>query len=234
MKQINKDNDKTEIWDKIGNTIILVVVAIPFVLNWLITSPGNCIVFGLIAIYGLFVNVESYYAALLSSPVNFVVKPFIQTDVPFVSLNSILFTFTFAIAFLFALGIQVLQTHGIRKGDLAIKKAKYAEIEKERVPEAQPNQLDIAESLRKQIKTHGKTSYIILGVLVVSGWVIDFGMSAANLQLTELNSFGELFVKLVGCVFAMFGTEALAHFCIVSWEDGKETQRIKRATKVIR
>lgn len=189
---------------------LVLIVTFPVRILWWLTSPaGSCISLGLLTIYFVLVNIEGYYLSMKDAAA-FLPKPFVE-DGSLVNLLLAVTDLTFWIAVVVSLAVQGVQSWVMRDIDLAKAKADYEAVKGYRVPEADPDAIDLAEHRRRRLKGAGMKAVRSFGLAILITYFADITTAMNSFPLIGVGGSGEFVRNLIWCFIAIFGAELSAN-----------------------
>lgn len=208
-KTRKKDNLLGEVFTNIGKWLALIITFPVRVLWWLTSPAGSCISLGILTVYFVMVNVEGYFQSMSDSAA-FLPKPFVESG----DLLNLLFALTnptFWIAVVVSIAVQGVQSWVMRDIDISKAQAEYESVKGYRVPDEDPDAIDIAEYRRKRLKSAGMKAVRSFGLAIAITYFCDIATALYNFPLMGTDGVGEFVKHLVWCFISIFGAELAAN-----------------------
>ncbi|HEY9876862.1 MAG TPA: hypothetical protein V6D29_00340 [Leptolyngbyaceae cyanobacterium] len=204
--------DSNILGDVVTNLLkwLVLILIFPVRVLWWLTSPaGSCISLGILTVYFVLVNVEGYYQSMKEVGA-FLPKPFIE-DGSLLNLLLALTDLTFWIAVVVSIAVQGVQSWVMRDIDVARAKAEYEAVKDYRVPDADPDAIDLAEYRRQRLKSAGMKAVRSFGLAIAITYFCDISTALNNYPLIGTDGVSEFVKHLVWCFISILGAELAAN-----------------------
>ncbi|HEY9879476.1 MAG TPA: hypothetical protein V6D29_13555, partial [Leptolyngbyaceae cyanobacterium] len=99
----------------------------------------------------------------------------------------------------------------MRDVDLARAKSEYEAVKDYRVPDADPDAIDLAEYRRKRLKSAGMKAVRSFGLAIAITYFCDIATALYNYPLLGTDGVSEFVKHLVWCFISIFGAELAAN-----------------------
>lgn len=191
--------------------------------TWLTNPPGSAIALGLAVFYFALVNVEGYWQSIpaIANKIAFMPKPFIDDGGDLRNIFFALADTSFYMAALVSTVIQAVQALILREVSAEAAKANYEAVAQYKVPDSNPNSIDLAELRRKQFKKVGMRAARLKGVTFLVVYGIDICVAMWNFPILGLPSIGQLAINAVWLVLSVIGTELAINMFLDALEHTK-------------
>ena len=216
---------------RVLNSIGRVVVQILRLIQFLTCPPGSAIMLGLGVLYFAALSAEGYWQAMNPDNPAFLPKPFVQDGANLLNVFIALSSASFYLATIVSFIVQGIQAMVLREIEVeraaAEAQAQYEAVAKYRVPNPDPQAIDIAEERRRKLKSVGMRTVRTKGALILLTYAIDIGIGVWNFPIAGLMGTGLFFVNFVWLLASVFGVEALINLFLAAIAPLKNAPKVE-------
>jgi hypothetical protein len=212
----------------IGRILYCLVWLVTFpirIVEYLTKPPGSSILFALLAVYMILLSVESY-AQAGGVNVSFVPKFGIDDGGNFINLPIAMLSPAFYPAVIVSMAVGAIQAWLLRDISPDVAKAQFDEVKHHRVPNHDPNAIDLVEMRRRRLIGSGTRTERIKGVVLLGTYAIDLATSYTNYPLAGV-AVGKLLINAVYFFFSVAGSETFINLFRDSIEEGKHEPKVE-------
>ena len=213
--------------------LLWIITAIPRLVHWLTSIPGNTILFGFATIYFYLVSIEGYWQSSDSSLPSFLFKPFIDDGANLANLYAAMFTSSFWIAAILSLGVNAIQAKVLRDINIAKAREEAEEAAKNRMVNVPDDAIDFAHHKAEVYHSAGMRAVRSKGAVIVLTYLIDFASGFKNYPINPVDGLWLCFVNLCWVVISVFAAELVTTFFLEAIEDAKRHYRRNPETEVV-